>query len=184
MNINNTLMYLGGNDGIEGYIWVSSDDDSSSVPKEDKKINEDFFKKCITNPDIAKKTGASIADTIILAGNVGLEKAIKKGGSKIKVPFLSTALGKASVGILGEGASGYTEQVFENLGIMDAAGNITYKTEGAVNAAYNEALAGTSGAALGTAQDIGVKGREVCRKHFNPNKNGQNLRRFLEEILV
>ena len=37
--------------------------------------------------NIAKKTGASIADTIILAGNVGLEKAIKKGGSKVKVPF-------------------------------------------------------------------------------------------------
>ena len=35
-----------------------------------------------------------------------------------------------------------------------------------------------------TAKDIGVAGREVCRKHFNPNKNGQNLRRFLEEILV
>ena len=34
-----------------------------------------------------KKTGASIADTIILAGNVALEKAIKKGGSKVKVPF-------------------------------------------------------------------------------------------------
>ena len=37
--------------------------------------------------NIAKKTGASIADTIILAGNVGLEKAIKKGGYKVKVPF-------------------------------------------------------------------------------------------------
>ena len=36
---------------------------------------------------IAKKTGATIADTIILAGNVGLEKAIKKAGSKVKVPF-------------------------------------------------------------------------------------------------
>ena len=36
---------------------------------------------------IAKKTGASIADTIVLAGNVGLEKAIKKAGSKVKVPF-------------------------------------------------------------------------------------------------
>ena len=38
--------------------------------------------------NIAEKTGASIADTIILAGNVGLEKALKKGGSKIKVPFI------------------------------------------------------------------------------------------------
>ena len=37
--------------------------------------------------NIAKKTGASIADTIILAGNVGLEKAIKKAGSKVKVQF-------------------------------------------------------------------------------------------------
>jgi catalase-peroxidase len=36
---------------------------------------------------IAKKTGATIADTIILAGNVGLEKAIKRAGSKVKVPF-------------------------------------------------------------------------------------------------
>ena len=36
---------------------------------------------------IAKKTGATIADTIVLAGNVGLEKAIKRGGSKVKVPF-------------------------------------------------------------------------------------------------
>jgi catalase-peroxidase len=37
---------------------------------------------------IAKKTGASIADTIILGGVVGLEKAIKKAGSKVKVPFM------------------------------------------------------------------------------------------------
>jgi len=36
---------------------------------------------------IAKKTGASVADVIVLAGNVGLEKAIKKSGSKVKVPF-------------------------------------------------------------------------------------------------
>jgi len=36
---------------------------------------------------IAKKTGATVADTIILAGNVGLEKAIKKAGSKVKVSF-------------------------------------------------------------------------------------------------
>ena len=36
---------------------------------------------------IAKKSGASVADTIILAGNVGIEKAIKKAGFKVKVPF-------------------------------------------------------------------------------------------------
>jgi len=37
---------------------------------------------------IAKKSGASIADTIVLGGVVGLEKAIKKAGSKVKVPFI------------------------------------------------------------------------------------------------
>ena len=44
---------------------------------------------------IAKKTGATVADTIILAGNTGLEKAIKKAGSKVKVPF-SPGRGDAS----------------------------------------------------------------------------------------
>jgi catalase-peroxidase len=39
--------------------------------------------------NIAKKTKSTVADVIILAGNVGLEKAIKKAGSKVKVPFKS-----------------------------------------------------------------------------------------------
>jgi catalase-peroxidase len=36
---------------------------------------------------IATETGASIADIIVLAGNVGLEQAIKAGGHSIDVPF-------------------------------------------------------------------------------------------------
>ncbi len=36
---------------------------------------------------IAKKTGSSIADIIVLAGNTGIEQAIKDGGFHIKVPF-------------------------------------------------------------------------------------------------
>lgn len=36
---------------------------------------------------IAAKTGASIADTIVLAGNVGLEQAIKAAGFNVDVPF-------------------------------------------------------------------------------------------------
>ncbi|QWD77937.1 catalase/peroxidase HPI [Polynucleobacter sp. MWH-Svant-W18] len=38
---------------------------------------------------IAKKTGASIADIIVLAGNIGVEQAAKAGGFSIKVPFTS-----------------------------------------------------------------------------------------------
>ncbi len=38
---------------------------------------------------ISKKTGASIADIIILAGNIGIEQAAKAGGFNIKVPFTS-----------------------------------------------------------------------------------------------
>ena len=36
---------------------------------------------------VAKKVKASVADIIVLAGNVGLEKSIKKAGFKINVPF-------------------------------------------------------------------------------------------------
>jgi catalase-peroxidase len=38
---------------------------------------------------IAKKTGASIADVIVLAGNIGIEQAAKAGGFNINVPFTS-----------------------------------------------------------------------------------------------
>ena len=36
---------------------------------------------------IAEKTGASVADIIVLAGNIGIEQAAKAGGFNIKVPF-------------------------------------------------------------------------------------------------
>ncbi|OYW88265.1 MAG: catalase/peroxidase HPI, partial [Hyphomonas sp. 32-62-5] len=36
---------------------------------------------------IAKETGASVADVIVLAGNVGIEKAIKAAGLNVAVPF-------------------------------------------------------------------------------------------------
>ena len=36
---------------------------------------------------VAIKTKASLADIIVLAGNVGIENSIKKTGLKIKVPF-------------------------------------------------------------------------------------------------
>lgn len=36
---------------------------------------------------IAAETGASVADVIVLAGNLGIEKAAKAGGFDVKVPF-------------------------------------------------------------------------------------------------
>jgi catalase-peroxidase len=39
--------------------------------------------------DIAADTGASVADVIVLAGNVGVEQAAKKAGFDITVPFAS-----------------------------------------------------------------------------------------------
>jgi catalase-peroxidase len=36
---------------------------------------------------IAKESGISIADTIVLGGNIGIEQAAKAGGFDIKVPF-------------------------------------------------------------------------------------------------
>ena len=44
---------------------------------------------------LAKEAGASIADTLVLAGNVGLEKAIESPGFPVPVPF-SPGRGDAS----------------------------------------------------------------------------------------
>ena len=44
---------------------------------------------------LAAEVGASVADTIVLAGNVGLEMAIEAAGSKVSVPF-SPGRGDAS----------------------------------------------------------------------------------------
>uniref|UniRef100_UPI00404A6CB7 catalase/peroxidase HPI n=1 Tax=Candidatus Nanopelagicus sp. TaxID=2518620 RepID=UPI00404A6CB7 len=59
------------------------------APQKDWKGNEpEQLKKVLKVLEgIAKKTGASIADTIVLGGTVGLEQAIKKAGFKVKVPF-------------------------------------------------------------------------------------------------
>ncbi|BDW12289.1 catalase-peroxidase [Polynucleobacter sp. SHI8] len=38
---------------------------------------------------ISKKSGASVADIIVLAGNIGIEQAAKAGGFNVKVPFTS-----------------------------------------------------------------------------------------------
>ncbi|NOD85321.1 catalase/peroxidase HPI [Ruegeria sp. HKCCD6119] len=45
---------------------------------------------------IAAETGASVADVIVLAGNVGLERAIKAAGFDVAVPF-SAGRGDASI---------------------------------------------------------------------------------------
>ena len=39
------------------------------------------------SPPIAKSSGASLADVIVLAGNLGIEKAAKAAGHDVKVPF-------------------------------------------------------------------------------------------------
>ncbi len=53
---------------------------TGNEPKKLSKVLEKLEK-------VAKKVKASLADIIILAGNVGLEKSIEKAGLKVKVPF-------------------------------------------------------------------------------------------------
>ena len=50
---------------------------------------------------IAADTGASVADVIVLAGNVGIEKAAKEAGFDITVPF-SSGRGDATAGMTDE----------------------------------------------------------------------------------
>ena len=88
--------------------------------------------------------------------------------SNIGSGFIKTAVVKGLAGTGSEGVSGYLEQVFENTGIIDGAGNITTKTEGAFNAAYNEMLASQSGNVLATTADgvIRVKGATARFRQF------------------
>ena len=76
----------------------------------------------------------------------------------IKAGFMKNAIVKGVAGTTGEGVSGYLEQVFENLGIMDGVGNITY-IQGAFNAAYNEMLAAQSGNVLATSADAAIRAK-------------------------
>ena len=71
--------------------------------------------------------------------------------------FLRNAITKGTVGTLGEGVSEYWEQKFENLGIIDGAGNITTADEGAINAAYNGMIAAQTGNTLATTVDAGIR---------------------------
>ena len=59
------------------------------APQKDWEGNEPArLKKVIGKLEqVSKDTGASMADIIVLAGNVGLEQSIKKAGFDIKVPF-------------------------------------------------------------------------------------------------
>ena len=88
--------------------------------------------------------------------------------SNIGAGFMKTAVVKGLAGTTGEGVSGYLEQVFENTGIIDGAGNITTMNEGAFNAAYNEMLASQSGNVLATTTDgvIRVKGATARFRQF------------------
>jgi len=60
------------------------------LPQKDWQGNEPDRLQRVLNilEPIAKDTGASIADVIVLAGNVGIEKAAKAAGYKVDVPFI------------------------------------------------------------------------------------------------
>jgi catalase-peroxidase len=59
------------------------------APQKDWEGNEParLAKVLATLEPIAKETGASLADVIVLAGNVGLEQAIRAAGFDVAVPF-------------------------------------------------------------------------------------------------
>ena len=59
------------------------------APQKDWEGNEpDRLSKVLSKLEkVASDSGASIADIIVLAGNVGLEQSIKQGGFDVKVPF-------------------------------------------------------------------------------------------------
>ncbi|CAN1496650.1 KatG Catalase (peroxidase I) [Rhabdaerophilaceae bacterium] len=68
------------------------------APQKDWEGNEPTRLACVlaTYAGIAAATGASIADIIVLAGNLGVEKAAKAAGFDVTIPF-SAGRGDASV---------------------------------------------------------------------------------------
>jgi catalase-peroxidase len=74
---------------------------------------------------IAKETGASLADVIVLAGNLGIEQAAKAGGHNISVPFhpgrgdaTQDQTDVASFGVLEPLADGYRNFVKKSYAVM------------------------------------------------------------------
>ncbi|MEN9764146.1 MAG: catalase [Pseudomonadota bacterium] len=74
---------------------------------------------------IAHETGASVADVIVLAGNVGLEQAAKAGGYNISVPFhpgrgdaSQAQTDVASMAVLEPLADGYRNFVKKSYAVM------------------------------------------------------------------
>ena len=59
------------------------------APQKDWAVNEPAELACVLAKleEARKGTGVSLADTIVLAGNVGVEQAAKAGGFDVKVPF-------------------------------------------------------------------------------------------------
>ena len=100
-------------------------------------------------------------------------------GKVIKPKFMQNAIMKAKIGTLTEGASEAAEQWFENGGIIDGAGNITTRTEGVVNAAYNGMLAAQSGnitaATVGGAQRIRAGAARLRQFVMGGSKDPQAL---------
>ena len=75
----------GGANGARIRLQPQKDWDVNKIAKVDKVIKAlEKIKKNFDN----KSKNVSIADLIVLAGNVAIEKAAKKGGHKIKVPFM------------------------------------------------------------------------------------------------
>ena len=51
-------------------------------------MNQSVWRRCLAFLSrLLLKTGASVADVIVLAGNVGLEQSIKAAGFDVAVPF-------------------------------------------------------------------------------------------------
>ena len=75
----------GGANGARIRLQPQKDWDVNKIAKVDRVIKAlEKIKKNFDN----KSKNVSIADLIVLAGNVAIEKAAKKGGHKIKVPFM------------------------------------------------------------------------------------------------
>jgi len=159
------------NDG-DGFTGSAEDLESAA----ENLAREQITHSAISNAFYMVAASGGVLDTV--------QNKILYGKSPIRPRNLGAALlkavispvtytGKKLTGLAAEGVSEGVEQLLTNLGVMNAAGEITTAGEGVFNAAYNGIIAGNAAVAtsmiadtIGTGDKAQKAGRAMYRQFF------------------
>ena len=134
---------------------VNNPSELNKVTKAFEKIKKNFE---------TKKKSVSIADLIVLGGNVGIEKAAKKNGNKIKVPFMP-----------GRGDATQDQTDIHSFGLLESkADGFRNYSKGKYSLSVEEMLIDKANLMKLTAPELTVLigGMRVLETNFDNSKHG------------